>query len=364
MENVPGFFVIKDNIKMITLFSGIPGSGKSYKMVAELSRCKDKYFVCHNIDGLQEGYLGIYGINFLDYCVEQKMQVEEFLSKDYQIEYAKAVHEKYDRPILVIVDEAHEWFSTHSRALKMWLSYHRHIDEDIWLVAHRSTNLPSIYRSFIEVEYRAKSGSILGVPGFFVYNRILGGQRAGYKYERKKQAIFDLYTSIQVDNEKKRKTPMMIPAMIVVVLFLLIGFFMLPGKMFHKTVPVASAADLSVGSKNSAAPVGSGNNKISATISNVVADIRPDEKYAYAGEMNGLVILEDRITGEQQPLSRIPGRFKVVEIGRADYCIVFSGRGEIFTIYNSRRNIPVEKPARQMSAGFFAGSDSPKVVAN
>lgn len=354
---------------MITLFSGIPGSGKSYKMVAELSRCKDKYFVVHNIDGLKEGYLGIYGVNFLEYCKEQKMEVEEFLSKDYQIEYAKAIHEKFDRPVLVIVDEAHEWFSTHSRALKMWLSYHRHIDEDIWLVAHRSTNLPSIYRSFIEVEYRAKSGSILGIPGFFVYNRILGGQRAGYKYERKKQAIFDLYQSIQVDNEKKRKIPMMIPAMVLIALILLAGFFILPGKMFHKTAPVVSPA----GSKSSfsenqvpGVPGGSvsGVAKMNNGISGAIVEIRPDEKYAYAGEMNGSVILEDRLTGEQQPLSRIPGRFKVVEISRADYCIVFSGRGEIFTIYNSKRHFPTEKPVRQLSTGFSVGSEPLKIVSN
>lgn len=352
---------------MITLFSGIPGSGKSYKMVAELSRCKDKYFVCHNIDGLKEGYLGAYGINFLDYCKEQNMEVVDFLSKDYQIEYAKAIHEKYSRPVLVIVDEAHEWFSSHSKSLKMWLSYHRHIDEDIWLVAHRSTNLPAVYRSFIEVEYRAKHGSILGIPGFFVYNRILGGQRAGFKYERKKQAIFDLYQSIQVDNTKKRKTPMMIPILILVVLICLVAFFMIPGKMFHKSKPIVSADLKSSSSENQVPGVSggsvSGGSKVNGIISTVMAELRADEKYAYAGEFNGNVILEDRLTGEQQPLSRIPGHYKLVEAGRADYCIIFSGRGELFTIYNSRRNIPVEKPVRSMSTGFSTGFDlAPSVI--
>ena len=69
---------------MITLFSGIPGSGKTYKMVAELSRQKEKYYVVHNIDGLQEGYLGDYGINFLNYCEDQKIDIVEFFSKEYQ----------------------------------------------------------------------------------------------------------------------------------------------------------------------------------------------------------------------------------------------------------------------------------------
>ena len=164
---------------MITLYSGIPGSGKSYKMVKELSRVKDKYFVVHNIDKLQEGYLGEYGLQWEQYIQRENMEVEAFFSKEYQIKFCEEVHAKYKRPVLVIIDESHEWFDKFSKTLKMWLSYHRHLDADVWLVAHKSTNLAAIYRSFIEVEYRAKHGSFIALPGYFIYNRILGGQRVG-----------------------------------------------------------------------------------------------------------------------------------------------------------------------------------------
>ena len=190
---------------MITLYSGTLGSGKSYKMVAELSRCKDKYFVIHNIDNLKEGYLGKFGVNWIEYCQENNIEVSEFFSKDYQQEYSKAVFEKYKRPILVIIDEAHEWFDRHVKAFKMWLSYSRHLDQDIWLVAHNSTNIPAVYRSFVGVEYRAKSGVFIALPWYFLYNRIIGGQRGGYTFERKDKKIFALYSSKEINNEKRSK---------------------------------------------------------------------------------------------------------------------------------------------------------------
>lgn len=338
---------------MITLYSGIPGSGKTYKMVAELSRCKDKYYVVHNIDGLQEGYLGIYGINFIEYCKTENMAVEDFFSKEYQIKYCAAVYKKYERPVLVIIDEAHEWFSGKSENLKMWLSYHRHIDQDIWLVAHRSTNIPAMYRSFIEVEYRAKSGSIIGLPGMFLYNRILGGQASGYSKERKQQKIFDIYKSQLINSEKKRKVPtfllfVLAAAVLGVMLFIFIPkYFMRPDDAKENKI-VAESKKVAQGGTVSVMEVGV------AQVSSVSGNSF-EEKWAFVGAFADYLVLEDRLTGEQLPLQKISDKIKVIEINRNDSVILMIESGQFVHLYNNKRHVPVAaKGLRQQSSPVAA----------
>lgn len=225
---------------MITLYSGIPGSGKSYKMVYDLNDLHNKFYVVHNVDGLKPDLLGDYGVNFISYCETEGMLVEDFFSKEYQIKFTEAVREKYSRNVLVVIDEAQEWFDKNKKNLKMWLSYHRHLNQEIWLVAHRSTNLPSIYRSFIEVEYRAKSGSILSIPGYFLYNRIVAGERVGYIFAKKKKEIFSLYRS-QVEGFKKRRPSLLLPGAAFFIIAAVAYFFIIPQKVISKS-PKASAS--------------------------------------------------------------------------------------------------------------------------
>lgn len=218
---------------MITLYSGIPRSGKTYKMVYDLNDVKDKYFVIHNIDGLRPGFLGEASCYFVQYCTDQKMEVIDFFSKEYQVEFSEAVRAKYNKDCLVIIDESHEWFSKNKKQLMMWMSYHGHLNQTVWLVAHRSTNLSSVYRSFIEVEYRAKSGTFLFLPGYFIYNRILGGVAAGFTFTRKKQEIFDIYKSQNFDYVKKSPS-LLIPIVLSLCAMGVVYFLLMPGRVIGK----------------------------------------------------------------------------------------------------------------------------------
>lgn len=351
---------------MITLFSGVPGSGKTYKMVSELSRCKDKYFVVHNIDGLQEGYLGNYGLNFIEYCKENNLEVPDFFSKEYQIEFTQKIRDKYSRPVLCVIDEAHEWFSTNSKALKMWLSYHRHLDQQIWLVAHRSTNLPSVYRSFIEVEYRAKSGSFLGIPGFFFYNRLLGGVAAGYVKERKSQKIFKIYKSALASSDVNRKKPKMLYVMISGAAALVAAFIAIP---YYILKPDAPATEIkqgelkkSPGGHGSTLPPGASSvdavvNKLNALDKSQAETLA--QRYAYAGNFNGRIVLEDRKTGEHKYIEKMSEGLKVVSFSGSDSCVVFTSSGSSVTLYNESRYISPENATRPLR-GAFAG-DSPEL---
>jgi len=346
---------------MITLYSGIPGSGKSYKMVAQLDRVRSKYFVVHNIDGLSAAYLGSHGVNFVEYCAAQNMEVVDFFSKDYQVEYTKAIKDKYDLPVLVIIDEGHEWFSKRSKNLMMWLSYHRHLNQEIWLVAHRSTNIPSLYRSFIEIEYRAKSGRFLGIPGLFIYNKVLGGVPCGFTYEVKHQRIFAIYKSQNgVDHIQKGSS-----VMLIVIFSLaagLVGLFLyLPQKAIkHSTATAENAPAASVSpSAVTGSPVLSGptftasqisafeaqsSGGSSADIVSPSAELIPQaiktiaEKYAYVGYIGKTVLLESRYDGRQLPADRVIGSYAIVDCSGIDYCDVRESRsGKIHRFHNIDR---------------------------
>jgi hypothetical protein len=318
-------------------------------MVAELSRQKEKYYVVHNIDGLQEGYLGDYGINFLKYCDDQKIDIVEFFSKDYQIEFTKAVLEKYNRPVLAIIDEAHEWFSVNSKNLKMWLSYHRHLNQDIWLVAHRSTNIPAMYRSFIEVEYRAKSGSFLNVPYYFFYNRILGGQQSGYVKERKSKKIFEIYKSQLIGKVEKKKTPKVMVVLVAGVVFGVALFFFIP-----QFILADDPMDLKKLKKGGAAAdpsVVMVENQITGQLANKNLDSAKikimektfEEKWAFVGAFAGYVVLEDRESGVQYPIEKIDSDLRLVEVQR-DTFVILSKKGQFITCYNNKRHqAPVKK---------------------
>lgn len=286
---------------MITLYSGIPGSGKTYKMVNDLDEAKEKYFIIHNIDGLKEGYLNKdQGFNFIQYVEEMKkdnpdFDVVTFFSKDYQSELTLAIREKYKKNTLIIIDEAQEWFDHNKKQLKMWLSFHRHLNQDIWLVAHKATNIPSIYRSFVEVEYRAKTGSILCIPGFFMYNRIVGGERIGYKFVRKKQAIFDIYKSTHEGFEKKRPS-MLIPAILILCVAGVAYFFIIPQRVIGKNIKKGEKIE----SKNISNSSGQG----------VQSD--SEEKYRFAGKVGNQYLIEDLKSNKIITISEMPGRMMII----------------------------------------------------
>ena len=315
---------------MITLYSGIPGSGKTYKMVAELDRCKSRYYVVHNIEGLKPEYLGDQGISFIKYCSDNNLPVEQFFSKEYQIEFCEAVFKKYQKPVLCIIDEAHEWFAKTQQTLKMWLSYHRHLNQDIWLVAHRAANIPMVYRSFIEIEYRAKSGAFLGVPMYFIYNRILGGQPAGYTKERKRQAIFDIYQSQTIQAKKHTKIPKVLPLIIAVVVILLSLFFYMPTRMLKSEKSVDSVAGV---------PDADLFRSMETAISKIDSlKIEFEKKFAFVGIFGDRVLLEVRATGEQLPLQRIAENPVFIENDRNDSVTLFvKTLNQIVIVYNSER---------------------------
>lgn len=346
---------------MITLFSGIPGSGKSYKMVAEIWKNRGKFFIIHNVVGFKTEKLEGMGFEWIKYINENNLSVEEFFSKEYQSELAQKIKEKYKRNMLVVIDESHEWFDRNVKNIKMWLSYHRHLNQTIYLVAHASRNIPQTYRSFIELEYRAKSSSLLFVPGVFMYNRLVGSQGAGYIFERKKKEIFDLYKSADVKGAKEiSKKSLFLPIALIAIAAGIIMFITSPSWIFGvKHIGEEKKDKVEVSVEKSEQRVKSGVSDIekmpvvSLVNVNEPAD-RVENKYAYVGQFDGQIVLENRQNGNQYNIQKIPEINNVILVDRNEACTVTTKNGEMVTLYNYERySGNLKEPAseaRQQSA--------------
>lgn len=335
---------------MITLFSGLPGSGKSYKMVAEAFKNKDKKYIIHNIVGFKTEILGDYGFNWSEYIEKNNLTIETFFSKEYQNELSEQIQKKYKRSMLIIIDEAHEWFGHYCNALKMWLSYHRHLDQEIYLVAHSSRNIPQMYRSFIECEYRAKSSTILFLPMFFFYNRIVAGQRIGYILERKRKEIFDLYKSQDVNEENiKPKRSIIIPLLLILSVVGVYGFLKSPEHIIKKNKK-------DVKNKVVASDVKNVNPAEQNKIMGKFNQNEFESKYAYVGEFNGQVVVEDRKSGEQYPLTYLNKKYRVLLCDRQRVAVVESEMGDMIELHNYARFKSMKKQDRIMMASSEGGA--------
>lgn len=339
---------------MIVLFSGLPGSGKSYKMVSEVWNERNKYFIIHNIVGFKTDVLQGFGFNWIDYINEQKIEVDQFFSKEYQAELSAKIKEKYKRPMLIIIDESHEWFDRNVKTIKMWLSYHRHLSQKIYLVAHASKNIPQTYRSFIEVEFRAKSSSFIFLPGYFFYNRIIGGQRAGYMLERKKKEIFNLYNSFDVNtNEHKKRKSLVIPSIVMLIVLGVVGFLSLPKFLGWK---MKGNAQAEVKSEVKSSVVEVKENEFEKYDKALLGRNDVEKIFCYIGQFNGEVVVEDRRTGRQYRVKDLPEKYKSMNAEGVTHGVIAS-ESEIYELTNYARYV-VPEVRQQRTDGTTIDSEN------
>ena len=147
------------------MYTGKPGSGKSYRVVYQLLRDSGRYYVFHNIAGLREAMIedGQY--------IQRWDDIPQFFSKTKQEEICKWVKEKYNRSTLIVIDEAQCWFGERNAEYRAWLSWHRHLGQDIWLVCQHYKMLHSDYYNLADYECRGKRGI---ATGQFVYQYSVG----------------------------------------------------------------------------------------------------------------------------------------------------------------------------------------------
>lgn len=170
---------------MITLVTGIPGSGKSYLAVDHVSKLKDQSKVLHNIEGFK------LGISLDQFSLDHNMSKIDVFRKSW--------HEKNDllHGWTIIIDEAAELFPKSLRDTDIigFFDYHRHYGIDIFLITQDIKKVTPDITCLAESHYRAASGASNPIPGVMIYQQIVGGESVARKYLRKRKEVFALYKS-------------------------------------------------------------------------------------------------------------------------------------------------------------------------
>ncbi len=173
---------------MIEYILGVPGSGKTYKPAMVLhsnfslnEKLRDSKFIHSDVD------FAYTNINELKHDVFvagtiKKLEWDIFyenlslLHANYQdkktdselIEIAK----NYDLfRCLIILDECHNFLDKNDKVLIWWLSYHRHLHHQIYLITQNLALVYSKYKSFSEFFYMAKPSSLKLFKSQMIYNQ-------------------------------------------------------------------------------------------------------------------------------------------------------------------------------------------------
>jgi hypothetical protein len=218
---------------MFLFYTGLPGSGKSYRVVKDLIEAQNKksgptYYVLHNIDGLKTDSFNDPDLikDWRDYIQDGTYKDEiELFSEETQAELCSLIREKYNLPMLIVIDEAHRWFDRDKKPLKSWVSFHRHLGQDIWMVTQKRTMIHSAYRGLAEYEKRAKNTSFFDNPFFFMYQKEANGEKFGMEIKRKSKRVFQAYKSFEANH--KKTISLTIPIVLLVILVGGVAFWQL-----------------------------------------------------------------------------------------------------------------------------------------
>ncbi len=171
---------------MANLLLGIQGSGKSYKAVYDIYHGQGKYFkIFTNIDGIvndefalkldfnffkeqilldcyRKSVLQGVGVEYGDMTAEEMHEYVTGGSASYDsaLEILKRTHilatdASEENRTLIVVDEAQNYFDKNDPVLKWFITQHRHLYIELYLITQTITNLNPVYKLF-NVIYEAK----------------------------------------------------------------------------------------------------------------------------------------------------------------------------------------------------------------
>ena len=296
----------------IVVYTGKPGSGKTYRVVKELLEDSGRYYVFHNIDGLKESL--IEGGRF----IQSWRDVPDFFTKAKQEEVSNWAREKHGRSVLVIVDEAQMIFGDKNAELKGWLSWHRHLGQDIKLIAQHFKMIHQDYYNLADYEIRGKRGF---VTSQMVYQWSVNGEV--FKTDRipVNKAVFAAYQSFVGGEVNKGRSKMLLYAAAGVVLAVGLGFYTITwglSNTFTKGQPKGKKTQAAqVENRPSAGSDRAGSRPAPAPVDQFLEDMK---LYSFAGIVGGRVMLQDVRTLAMVSLSDLTEYRLIESSGRG--CLV------------------------------------------
>ncbi len=143
----------------------------------DMDELKEKLYVLHDL------YL-------------QKVSDDELNEKAKELELYKG---------FFVIDECHNYFDNQDTVLIWWLSYHRHMYQEIFLVTQNLDLVHNKYKKFSEFFYKAHPSSVKLFKNVFKYSaylspRLFEKSKSHVTKIKFNQEVFDLYHS--GDNQK------------------------------------------------------------------------------------------------------------------------------------------------------------------
>jgi zona occludens toxin len=242
---------------MIAYFLGIPGSGKTYYAVNVIYNnfsnnqdvkkdLKKDYKNCYtNINEFK--YELVDHVFYFDYdkffkdirtlfnMYKKKCSDDELIAEAKKFNIYKT---------LFIIDECHNYFDTAKPELIWWLTYHRHLYHDIFLITQNLQLVNSKYKPLAEAFYKAKSQSLTLDKRFFqyMYHTESRMTKASYvntiKVKRNKK-VFELYKSGDTVKSKNVVLRFIIIALLLFLLLFISGYF-----LYQYLVPSVSKKEI------------------------------------------------------------------------------------------------------------------------
>ncbi len=249
---------------MIQYVTGIPGSGKTYyglfqisihfntnlatnKKFANFKLSETKYkFSLTNINEVQ--FDKFENLKPLDFDKFKAILIK--LHNNYKLgksdsELEELVKDEYFFNTLIVLDECHNFLSKDDEVLVWWLSYHRHFFQDIILITQDLPLVHKKYKAFSEFYYKAIPASRKIFNTHMIYQQYIGAQMFKIQKSVTKKIpilkeVFELYGSGENNKQKSLVIHYLTIALILFIIFLIGGYFFI-NYMFGGGKPDAPA---------------------------------------------------------------------------------------------------------------------------
>lgn len=193
---------------MIQLYTGVPGSGKSYKMVHDLAAFLERepnITVVSNIRNLKLSHIDL--DEMLDEAAPGKKRSEK-VETFFRYENQQKLNEDFDGPILYVIDECQLLFPRRTQLphTEEYFQRHRHLGHYVFLATQAAKMNNTNLIPLIEIEYHAARRTISFFGEIHYKEKSPQSKDIIRKFSiRPKKAIFDLYQSFETAEIKKPK---------------------------------------------------------------------------------------------------------------------------------------------------------------
>lgn len=197
---------------MIEIYTGVPGSGKTYRAVSYIydiflnKKSKDfgkftRFYTNINEFAFDEfDSMVAYDLNW-ELLFEKLTQLHKlYMSKVDDSELLELADSLYISNSFFVIDEAHNFFEKKNTVLTWWLSYHRHLHQNIILITQNLSLIETKYKSFSEFFYKAIPSSLRVFGSTLKYEQYIGSRM--FKTQRSEKFslkfnpdIYALYSS-------------------------------------------------------------------------------------------------------------------------------------------------------------------------